>query len=137
MPDQIDPTPVIKTIEPDFGAQGGGNDVMLYGEEFASVSQVTFGDAEAEFTPGVGQPKRPALRVKVPAAAKLGSVDVVVTTPMGESEAGKYTYVGVCPACGGSGLQKPAVGVSGPAFSKPSAPFGGSVAPVTPSKVGV
>jgi IPT/TIG domain len=101
--------PYIKSITPKTGLLGGGNLVVIDGDNFTSVRKVLFGDVEAVFehawTPG-----NPRLKVIVPAGSKLGSVPVSVVTDSGPStgtsDASAYTYVAVCPTCLGSGLAK-------------------------------
>jgi hypothetical protein len=83
---EVQPTPTVTSIAPDFGPVGGGTTVTITGTDLASASAVKFGDLPAASFKAESETKITAV---APASAKVGAVDVTVTTLAGTSAAGK------------------------------------------------
>ena len=80
--------PVVTLVNPDSGPEAGGTLVTITGESFSYVNSVTF-DGVA----GAGWYLISDTSLQVDAPAGTGTVDVVVTTVGGVSNAGSFTYV--------------------------------------------
>lgn len=83
---EVQPTPTVTSIAPDFGPVGGGTTVTITGTDLASASAVKFGEAPAAGFKAESETKITAV---APASAKVGAVDVTVTTLAGTSATGK------------------------------------------------
>jgi hypothetical protein len=79
---EVQPTPVITSIAPDFGPVAGGTTVTITGTDLASASSVKFGDLPAASFKAESETKITAV---APANAKVGAVDVTATTIAGTS----------------------------------------------------
>jgi PASTA domain-containing protein/IPT/TIG domain-containing protein len=79
---EVQPTPVISSIAPDFGPVAGGTTVTITGTDLASASAVKFGDLPAASFKAESETKITAV---APANAKVGAVDVTATTIAGTS----------------------------------------------------
>jgi hypothetical protein len=91
---EVQPTPTVTSIAPDFGPVGGGTTVTITGTDLASASAVKFGDTPAASFKAESETKITAV---APVSAKVGSVDMTVTTLAGTSATGKadsYYYEG-------------------------------------------
>ncbi|MBJ7253735.1 MAG: IPT/TIG domain-containing protein, partial [Sphingomonadaceae bacterium] len=97
--------PTISSISPNFGLPAGGDSVIIVGSNLNGVTAVSFGGTPASsFTASFSQ-----ITAVAPAGAE-GSVDVVVTSPVGSAtSANGFTYAGeptisqVSPNAGQSG----------------------------------
>jgi IPT/TIG domain len=82
--------PTISSLTPSSGSPAGGAQVTIQGEEFTGATGVTFGGAPVAFSvDSDGQ-----IRTAAP-AGPLGTVNVQVTTPAGQSAsspASQFTY---------------------------------------------
>jgi IPT/TIG domain/PASTA domain len=120
---EVQPTPTVTAIAPDFGPVGGGTTVTITGTDLASASAVKFGDAPAASFKAESETKITAV---APVSAKVGSVDVTVTTLAGTSAMGKadsYYYEGcVVPKLKGKNVRnsKRALGRAGCKLNKVS-----------------
>lgn len=89
---EVQPTPGIASVAPASGSIKGGTSVTISGTDFASVSGVSFGGVPAKsFTVG----SESAITALAPAVAKVGDVDISVTTVAGTtsaSAADHFTY---------------------------------------------
>jgi hypothetical protein len=83
---EVQPTPTVTAIAPDFGPVGGGTTVTITGTDLASASAVKFGELPAASFKAESETKITAV---APASAKVGAVDVTVTTLAGTSATGK------------------------------------------------
>jgi hypothetical protein len=83
---EVQPTPVITSIAPDFGPVAGGTTVTITGTDLASASAVKFGTLPATSFKAESETKITAV---APANAKVGAVDVTATTIAGTSATGK------------------------------------------------
>ena len=83
--------PEITAISANEGEMIGGEYVYIDGKNFKSGMVVTFGTEVATIANFYSSSR---IRIKVPAAASAGTVDVTVTNPSGKSHtvAGAYTY---------------------------------------------
>jgi hypothetical protein len=79
---EVQPTPVITSITPDFGPVAGGTTVTITGTDLASASGVKFGDLPAASFKAESETKITAV---APASAKVGAVDLTATTIAGTS----------------------------------------------------
>ncbi|HWA53976.1 MAG TPA: IPT/TIG domain-containing protein [Solirubrobacterales bacterium] len=79
---EVQPTPTVTAISPDFGPVAGGSTVTITGTDLASASAVKFGDLPAASFKAESETKITAV---APASAKVGSVDITVTTLAGTS----------------------------------------------------
>ncbi|MFO0112862.1 MAG: IPT/TIG domain-containing protein [Sphingomonadaceae bacterium] len=97
--------PTVSSISPNFGLPAGGDSVIIVGSNLNGVTAVSFGGTPASsFTASFSQ-----ITAVAPAGAE-GSVDVVVTSPVGSAtSANGFTYAGeptisqVSPNAGQSG----------------------------------
>ncbi|MBP1965808.1 IPT/TIG domain-containing protein [Paenibacillus aceris] len=84
------PAPTITSVSPNSGVKAGGNLITVNGTNFVSGAQVYINNVSAGTTfYGTTQ-----LRVRVPASATIGAVDVKVVNPDGQtvSLTAGYTY---------------------------------------------
>lgn len=91
---EVQPTPVISSIAPDFGPVAGATTVTITGTDLASASAVKFGDLPAASFKAESETKITAV---APASAKVGAVDVTATTIAGTSattKADRFFYEG-------------------------------------------
>jgi hypothetical protein len=79
---EVQPTPVIASIVPDFGPVAGGTTVTITGTDLASASAVKFGTVSATSFKAESETKITAV---APPSATVGVVDVTVTTIAGTS----------------------------------------------------
>ena len=79
---EVQPTPVISSITPDFGPVAGGTTVTITGTDLASASAVKFGDLPAASFKAESETKITAV---APPSAKVIGVDVTATTIAGTS----------------------------------------------------
>ena len=84
----FDDTPVIDNIDPDQGPPEGGTDVVITGDNFNDACTVTFGGIEAE---SATVDSNTQISVVTP-SHEPGTVDVVVSCPVGDSPPGSFTY---------------------------------------------
>ncbi|MFF2389696.1 IPT/TIG domain-containing protein [Agromyces sp. NPDC058104] len=84
------PAPVLTTLTPDDGPVAGGTLVTILGTDLADASELTVDGATTPFT----QVSPTEITFLSPPHA-AGAVDVVVTTPGGESNALPFTYFDV------------------------------------------
>ena len=95
------PAPVIDAISPSTGSTSGGTTLVLNGEHFTDATSVRFAGAAA---PNVVVDSDSQITVTTPSRG-AGTVDVVVETPGGTSNAVTFTYSANVPtpppvACG-------------------------------------
>ncbi|HKT84043.1 MAG TPA: PASTA domain-containing protein [Solirubrobacterales bacterium] len=83
---EVQPAPTVTSIAPDFGPVGGGTTVTITGTDLASASAVKFGEAPAASFKAESETKITAV---APPSAKVGTVDVTVTTLAGTSASGR------------------------------------------------
>lgn len=83
------PSPAINSLTPAQGPVSGGNSVTLTGSGLSGATGVKFGAVNAAFTVVSAN----QITAIAPAAAGPGSVNVIVTTPGGTSNALPYTYL--------------------------------------------
>jgi hypothetical protein len=91
---EVQPTPVITSIAPDFGPVAGGTTVTITGTDLASASAVKFGDLPATSFKAESETKITAV---APPSAKVVGVDVTATTIAGTSattKADRFFYEG-------------------------------------------
>jgi hypothetical protein len=91
---EVQPTPVISSIAPDFGPVAGGTTVTITGTDLASASAVKFGDLPAASFKAESETKITAV---APPSAKVVGVDVTATTIAGTSattKADRFFYEG-------------------------------------------
>ncbi len=79
---EVQPTPVISSIAPDFGPVAGGTTVTITGTDLASASAVKFGTVPATSFKAESETKITAV---APPSAKVVAVDVTATTIAGTS----------------------------------------------------
>jgi hypothetical protein len=79
-----DPPPVIDSVAPAFGTNGGGEEVVVAGGPFDSSAQVFFGGIEAD---GIASVTTDELVAITPSSAATGFVDVEVRTDAGSDTA--------------------------------------------------
>jgi hypothetical protein len=81
---EVQPTPAVTSLEPDFGPVAGGTTVKITGTDFNAASAVKFG-----LTPATGFTVESDTQITaiVPRGTKVGAVDVTVTTLAGTSPA--------------------------------------------------
>ncbi|MDR6904849.1 hypothetical protein J2X63_000535 [Agromyces sp. 3263] len=82
------PAPVLTALTPDEGPVAGGTPVTITGTDLAGATEVTIDGASVPFT----QVSDTEITFTTPPHA-AGPVDVVVTTPGGDSNALPFTYV--------------------------------------------
>jgi hypothetical protein len=91
---EVQPTPVITSVAPDFGPVAGGTTVTITGTDLASASAVKFGDLPAASFKAESETKITAV---APPSAKVVGVDVTATTIAGTSattKADRFFYEG-------------------------------------------
>lgn len=79
---EVQPTPVISSIAPEFGPVAGGTTVTITGTDLASTSAVKFGSLPAASFKAESETKITAV---APPSAKVVGVDVTATTIAGTS----------------------------------------------------
>jgi hypothetical protein len=79
---EVQPTPVITSVAPDFGPVAGGTTVTITGADLASASAVKFGTVPATSFKAESETKITAV---APPSATVGPVDVTTTTIAGAS----------------------------------------------------
>lgn len=79
---EVQPTPVITSIGPDFGPVAGGTTVTITGTDLASASAVKFGSVPATSFKAESETKITAV---APPSATVSGVDVTATTIAGTS----------------------------------------------------
>jgi IPT/TIG domain/PASTA domain len=79
---EVQPTPTITAIAPDFGPVAGGTTVTITGTDLASASAVKFGTVPATSFKAESETKITAV---APPSATVGPVDVTTTTIAGTS----------------------------------------------------
>lgn len=79
---EVQPTPAITSITPDFGPVAGGTTVTITGTDLASASAVKFGTVPATSFKAESETKITAV---APPSATVGPVDVTATTIAGTS----------------------------------------------------
>jgi|GEM_PF-4046611 len=90
------PAPNAQSMNPTSGTTAGGTQVTITGQHFSGVTSVTFGGVAATV-----QSSSDTQIVASTGAHAAGAVDVVVTTPNGNSTlAGAYTYIAPPPPSG-------------------------------------
>lgn len=91
---EVQPTPAVDSLEPDFGPVAGGTSVKIAGTDFNAASAVKFGSTPAA---GFTVESDTQITAIAPRSAKVGSVDVTVTTLAGTSptvRADRFYYEG-------------------------------------------
>jgi len=83
---EVQPTPAVDSVEPDFGPIAGGTKVKITGTDFNSASVVKFGSVAAT---GFTVESDTQITEVAPRSAKVRPVDVTVTTLAGTSPAVK------------------------------------------------
>lgn len=105
---EVQPTPAVSSLEPDFGPVAGGTTVKITGTDFNAASAVKFGTVPAT---GFTVESDTQITAIAPRSTAVGAVDVTVTTLAGTSPTVKddrYFYEGcVVPRLKGKRL-KPA-----------------------------
>ncbi len=89
--------PTVTSLAPDWGPLEGGTVITIRGRDLAEVSGVTLGGVPASEVTATAPDTVSAV---VPPSASPGPVDVVVSTPRGDSAAGpdaRFTYVSPSP----------------------------------------
>ena len=79
---EVQPTPVITSVAPDFGPVAGGTTVTITGTDLASASAVKFGTVPATSFKAESETKITAV---APPSATVGAADVTATTIAGTS----------------------------------------------------
>jgi len=80
---EVQPTPQIEALAPEFGPVAGGTEVRITGTDFNTASAVKFGDVPAA---GFTVDSDTQITATAPKSAVVGAVDVTVTTVAGTSE---------------------------------------------------
>lgn len=91
---EVQPTPKIETLAPEFGPVAGGSEVKIAGTDFNTASAVKFGETPAA---GFTVDSDTQITATTPKSATVGSVDVTVTTVAGTSpidRADRFYYEG-------------------------------------------
>ena len=91
---EVQPTPVITAVSPEFGPVAGGTTVTITGTDLASASAVKFGELPAASFKAESETKITAV---APPSAKVVAVDVTATTIAGTSatsKADRFYYEG-------------------------------------------
>lgn len=83
---EVQPTPKIEAVAPEFGPVAGGTEVKIAGTDFNAASAVKFGDAPAA---GFTVDSDAQITATAPKSAAVGAVDVTVTTVAGTSPVDK------------------------------------------------
>jgi hypothetical protein len=83
---EVQPTPAIDSVAPDYGPVAGGTKVKVVGTDFGAASAVMFGETPAA---GYTVDSDTQITATAPKSAKVGAVDVTVTTIAGTSPVGK------------------------------------------------
>jgi hypothetical protein len=83
---EVQPTPAITSISPDFGSVAGGTSVTITGTNLAAASAVKFGTVPATSFKAETETQITAV---APAGTTVGSVDVTATTLAGTSATAK------------------------------------------------
>lgn len=103
---EVQPTPTITAVAPDFGPVAGGTTVTITGTDLASASAVKFGELPAASFKAESETKITAV---APPSAKVVGVDVTATTIAGTSattKADRFFYEGcVVPKLAGKKLK--------------------------------
>lgn len=76
------PAPIITTISPNSGAMSGNYIIDINGENFQKNAKVTIGSTQLNLYSYVSANK---VKVMVPASSTVGTVDVTITNPDGQS----------------------------------------------------
>lgn len=91
---EVQPTPKIEALAPEFGPVAGGAEVKITGTDFNTASAVKFGDTPAA---GFTVDSDTQITATAPKSAAVGAVDVTVTTVAGTSalvKADRFYYEG-------------------------------------------
>lgn len=91
---EVQPTPTITSLSPEFGPVHGGTTVTITGTDLASASAVKFGEVPAASFKAESETKITAV---APPSARVEGVDVTVTTLAGTSatsQADRFFYEG-------------------------------------------
>lgn len=91
---EVQPTPAVDSVEPDFGPVAGGTKVKITGTDFNSASAVKFGSVAAT---GFTVESDTQITATAPRSAKVGAADITVTTLAGTSptvRADRFYYEG-------------------------------------------
>ena len=91
---EVQPTPAVGSLEPDFGPVAGGTTVKIAGTDFNAASAVKFGSTPAT---GFTVESDTQITAIAPKGTKVGAVDVTVTTLAGTSptaNADRFYYEG-------------------------------------------
>ncbi len=81
---EVQPTPAVSSVEPDFGPVAGGTTVKIAGTDFNTASAVKFGTVPAT---GFTVESDTQITAIAPRSTTVGAVDVTVTTLAGTSPA--------------------------------------------------
>ncbi len=91
---EVQPTPAVSSLEPDFGPVAGGTTMKITGTDFNAASAVKFGAVPAT---GFTVESDTQITAIAPRSTKVGAVDVTVTTLAGTSptvKADRFYYEG-------------------------------------------
>jgi hypothetical protein len=83
---EVQPTPAIESLAPEYGPVAGGTAVKITGTDFNSASAVEFGETPAA---GFTVDSDTQITATAPKSARVGAVDVTVTTIAGTSPVGR------------------------------------------------
>lgn len=83
---EVQPTPAIESLSPEYGPVAGGTEVKITGTDFNSASAVMFGETPAA---GFTVESDTQITATAPKSAKVGAVDVTVATIAGTSPLGR------------------------------------------------
>ena len=83
---EVQPTPAVESLAPEYGPVAGGTAVKITGTDFNSASAVMFGETPAA---GFTVDSDTQITATAPKSAKVGAVDVTVTTIAGTSPVGR------------------------------------------------
>lgn len=103
---EVQPTPVVNKVSPNFGSVAGGAKVTITGTDFNGASEVKFGALTAA---AIQVDSETQITATAPKSTKVGRVDVTVKTIAGTSataRADTFDYEGcVVPKLGGKTLK--------------------------------
>jgi len=91
---EVQPTPAVASIAPEYGPVAGGTEVKITGTDFNAASAVKFGETPAA---GFTVDSDTQITATAPKNADVGAVDVTVTTIAGTSKVGsgdRFYYEG-------------------------------------------
>jgi hypothetical protein len=103
---EVQPTPVVTKVSPNFGSVAGGTKVTITGTDFNGASEVKFGEVTAA---ALQVDSETQITATAPKSTKVGRVDITVKTLAGTSvtdNSDTFAYEGcVVPKLGGKKLR--------------------------------